>query len=248
MEIKGSSIKNPADLDFYGGRVLKEPSFHSVFLGSFWKGPIGQKQVEHLNSFSEALPKSKYANIWKEYGAGSGDFISSTVSSIAGNKRTFTESSIIEAIEKVRRTEGKVASEGSEPVYTVFLPPGAKLMAPDGSSSFDGLGGYHGSYDDKKGKRIYYAGIAYSLGANGIDFNRTPQDNISIVASHEWSEIVTDPDVNNGKLGWYNEKFGEVGDIPINIGMALKDVWGRLGKYAVQKEWSNKKHQPILKE
>ena len=60
------------------------------------------------------------------------------------------------------------------------------------------------------------------------------------IGSHEWSEVVTDPDVNNGVLGWYDERLGEVGDIPINLGMPISKVFGRVHGFAVQKEWSNK--------
>jgi len=51
---------------------------------------------------------------------------------------------------------------------------------------------------------------------------------------------VTDPDVNNGKLGWYDFKYGEIGDIPLNIGIRPSDAYGRVNGHAVQKEWSNR--------
>ena len=127
-----------------------------------------------------------------------------------------------------------------ETVYTVYLPPGAELRASDGISSYDGMGGYHGSFLDENDIPVYYAAITYSQGANGVPFTPKSLDNITIATSHEWAEAATDPDVNRDTLGWYDKRFGEVGDIPINIGLPSKEVWGRLDGFAIQKEWSNK--------
>jgi hypothetical protein len=125
-----------------------------------------------------------------------------------------------------------------KPFYTVF-PPNTTLVAPNNATSRDGRR-LPRLFDLPNGKRAYYAAIAYSKGSNGIDFTGKAKENNTIVASHEWSEAVTDPDVNNGKLGWYDNRYGEIGDIPINIGMDLDDLYGYVNGYAVQKEWSNR--------
>src|SRR5207237_1239373 len=49
-------------------------------------------------------------------------------------------------------------------------------------------------------------------------------------ASHETAEAATDPDVNYGRLGWYDPQRGEIGDITENNPNALV----RLDGYLVQ--------------
>ena len=141
----------------------------------------------------------------------------------------------------MKRPDGKT-------VYTVFLPPGVTLVA-DGVDSRHGLGGFHGRYTDTaSGKPVYYAVVAYADERNGLRFTNNSVDNISIAASHEWSEAVTDPDVNAAKPGWYDRNFGEIGDIPVNLGYPLSQLWGRVGGCAVQREWSNANNAPVLNE
>ena len=131
-------------------------------------------------------------------------------------------------------------------VYTVFLPPGV-VLTHGTSDSRRGLGGFHGSYVDQAAEEpVYYAAIVHASNGNGVPFTSSPVDNMTIAASHEWSEAVTDPDVNRGKLGWYNKSFGEVGDIPISAGFPLYSLWGRMNGCAVQKEWSNSEQRPVL--
>ena len=79
----------------------------------------------------------------------------------------------------------------------------------------------------------------YAKDNNGIPFSKNPHDNVTIAASHEWSEAVTDPDVNRGMLGWYDKNYGEIGDIPILLERDFSKMWERLNGLAVQKEWSN---------
>src|SRR5262249_38585053 len=146
-------------------------------------------------------------------------------------------------------------SAGDQEVHTIVLPPGTILS--DGSAdSTQGLGGYHGSYNDPAtNKPVYYAVIVYGQGNNGIDFDGNPQDNLSIVESHEWSEAATDPkvaDVNRGApaqgtLTWYDNQYGEIGDIAINISRDpnLADVWGKVDGFAFQNEWSNKQNKEL---
>jgi hypothetical protein len=115
------------------------------------------------------------------------------------------------------------------------------------SDSRKGLGGFHGSYVDAATKKpVYYSAIVYANEGNGVPFTKNPIDNMTIAASHEWSEAVTDPDVNRGKLGWYDKRFGEIGDIPIMMGFPLSSLWGRMNGCAVQKEWSNSEKAPVL--
>ena len=104
------------------------------------------------------------------------------------------------------------------------------------------------SFNYPNGKKTYYAGIVYSDKNNGVQFSGNSLDNVTIAASHEWSEAVTDPDVNNGRLGWYDKHFGEIGDIPVFLSGAASTVYKRIKGFAVQKEWSNRLNKAVIKE
>lgn len=230
----------------HNGRVLTDPAFSSIFAGGFWQTKKGLAEKRYHDNFAEDILKSDYTKIWSEYGVNEGSFKGSSVNA-AKNLPERVGAAEIESLIQKMLTARSIPSADGKTVYTVYLPPGIILESPDGASSLDGLGGFHGSFDLKSGKRVYYAALVYSQGGNGIPFTDSPKKNISIIASHEWSEAVTDPDVNNGELGWYDERYGEIGDIPLNMGLPLKSLWGYVDGYAVQKEWSNKDNRPEVR-
>lgn len=123
-----------------------------------------------------------------------------------------------------------------------------------------GLGGYHGSIHAKHGSKtdtVYYAIGVYSEGANGIVAFDKPWKNICATFYHELCEARTDPDVEdairagntpaaNKFIGWYSNKGGEIGDIPMeeagaNLGAVMKEVKiaGSSAKVPIQLMWSN---------
>lgn len=240
-KISSYNINNPdIHLTYRGGKLLKNPSFSSIFLGKYWLTERGKSDKEFQDKFAGDLIKGPYTHIWKEYGVKKGKFIGSTVFPEQSKNQTIDDSKIQKIVwEEIKNN--KVKNESVDTIYTVYLPPGKILEAPgEEITSLDGLGGYHSSFDLPNGKRIYYAALVYSAKENGIDFTGKSKDNITITASHEWTEAVTDPDVNNGKLGWYDNRFGEIADIIISIGTPIKQAYDYLNGYAVQKEWSNR--------
>jgi hypothetical protein len=232
-------------LHYYGGKILKSPSFISLYAGGYWKTSEGMKERATLNGCSQSIPTGPHTSVWREYGVAAGTFSGSADVSVSPSKRTITERNIQSMVASAIRSAGIKRPDG-ETVYTVFLPPGIALMH-GASDSRRGLGGFHGSYMDRaSGKPVYYAAIAYASPGSGVPFTSNPIDNMTIAASHEWTEAVTDPDVNRGRLAWYNRNFGEIGDIPIALGLPLNTLWGRIQGCAVQKEWSNSQGGPAL--
>lgn len=225
-------------LENFGGRLLRNPKFLSAFLGNFWQSPAGSNERAYHDRYAKYLVQSDYTSVWKQYGINKGTFIGSTVVAPPRIASTITDNGIQQVIKKALAS-GALKVTDPETVITVYLPPNVTLES-HGVSSRDGMGGYHGSFDLPTGQRIYYAALVYSKGDNGIDFTGTPRQNIGITASHEWTEAVTDPDVNHGTLGWYDRLYGEISDIPINLGLPLEKVFGKIGRYLAQKNWSNK--------
>lgn len=229
----------------FGGRIIEDPRFVSLYAGQYWSTPQGKADRKHLNYCSKTVPQGPHSTVWEEYGVNPGTFLGSASVSLPKNKRQISERDVQNLVAQSLK-QSRVAQPDGNTVYTLFLPPGLVLTHGE-SSSREGLGGYHGSYVDPSTKKpVYYSAIVYTDKHNGVQFTDKPLDNITIAATHEWSEAVTDPDVNRGKLGWYDERYGEIGDIPITMGYPLESLWGRMKGCAVQKEWSNSEQAPVL--
>jgi len=231
------------DLTYRGGKVLKNPVFQPIYLGDYWKTEKGAADRKYNDGFVKEVVTSKHQDLLAQYGVGKGGSQPSVV--VNGAPTRVTQADVIALVQK-QLSSGAV-KPGPETVHMVVLPPGAVLDAGGGVDSTKGLGGFHGSYVDASGKNVYFGVVAYSEGRNGIDFNGNARDNLTIVESHEFDEAATDPDVGNGKLGWYNSRYGEIGDLAVNSGLVpldqahVRDEHG----YEVQVEWSNKDHKFI---
>ena len=223
----------------FGGKILSNPSFFSVFLGKFWKSPTGRALQDKVTTFADVLFYSKHMDVWKQYGVKDAHFLGSSSIANTTQPKTISDAQIQTRLWTDLQA-GKLPKADGNTVYTVYLPPGTILNAPGGGTSEEGIGGYHSSFDLRDGGRVYYAVIVYSEGQNGANISGKPLDNVTITSSHEWAEAATDPDVNNGRLGWYDRTYGEVGDIPIRIANSRDDIFDMVNGYAVQKDWSNR--------
>jgi hypothetical protein len=233
------------NLQYNGGAILPNPNVADIYVGGYWQTGPGQSDRSYNDAFSGDIVKNPaYNSLWAQYGVGQGSFLGST--NVGCGTPSVVTDSDIQRIVLNQKMSGKFG-DNPQTIYTVYLPPGTVLQTPDGPTSLDKIGGYHGSFRGPDGKPIYYAAIAYGQGNNGIDFDGNPRDALSIVASHEWTEAATDPNVSDanrgvaGALGWYDQNYGEIGDIPMALSTdpRLRDVWSRLDGFAVQKEWSN---------
>ena len=221
-----------------GGKVLTAPEFQPIYLGNYWKTPAGAADRTANDAFAHEVVTSNHQSILAQYGVGKGTAADSVVVKAMAPK-TFTHDDVV-ALVKQQIAAGSV-KDGPQTVHMVVLPPGTVLK--DGNAdSTQGLGGFHGSYVDAAGKSVYFGVVVYSDKNNGIQFDSNARDNLSIIESHEFDEAATDPDVENGKLAWYNNKYGEIGDLAVNSGLVpLDQAYGRdSGGFAVQAEWSNK--------
>lgn len=233
-----SSSAAAPHLEYYGGKTLANPVLVPMYIGAYWNSESGKGDRRYFDRFASYLGGSKFFSVLKQYGIERSKFGGSELVSSAKNP-TLIDDRGIQKLVRAEIAAGRAGKPDSENLYVVYLPPGTVLNAPGGYSSRQGVGGYHSSFLLDDGSRAYYAAIVYADSGNGIAFTSSPRDNVTIAASHEIAEAATDPDVNQGTLGWYDEQYGEVADIPIEMGYSPSQVWGRLGRYAVQKQWSN---------
>ena len=120
-------------------------------------------------------------------------------------------------------------------IYSVFLPDGVTLSTPFGNSC-QAFGAYHDELAGVNNTKIIYALMPRCQG--GID-------SLTISASHEFIEAVTDPHpetdpgyqlVDADHIVWEFAPGGEVGDMCEFVGQAAQQL---VGNFYVQRTWSN---------
>jgi hypothetical protein len=130
--------------------------------------------------------------------------------------------------------DGKIKKSNlDDTIFNLILPSGTVLTL-DGSSSLEGLGGYHGSVQIKRGGKqitLYYSANVFSLmqgrRENGIVAFNKPWGNV-VALYHDINEFRTDADVrgaiqteNNDLLGWMSRSGRECGDQPMFAAKSL---------------------------
>jgi hypothetical protein len=124
------------------------------------------------------------------------------------------------------------------------MPPNVEVIDQNGATSEEDFAGYH----------------AYASGSDGFAYAVIPFDQnladpslMTVVASHELAESVTDPEPGDGTLAWYDDQNGEIADIVLSLFAAGQiDTSGLLDEldasdgtvYLVQKVWSNQANAP----
>ena len=77
---------------------------------------------------------------------------------------------------------------------------------------------------------------------------------MTMYASHELAEAVTDPEPYDNTVGWYDDYYGEIGDIPATLysdnQISINDLVDELDApdgtpYLVQKSWSLQDNAPV---
>jgi len=97
-----------------------------------------------------------------------------------------------------------VPAQNPNSLYFVFVPSGVTVTL-QGQASCQAFCGYHNSPDGK----LFYALVPYA-NCQGCQFTASVLDSMTVVASHELCEAITDPVPGQG---WYDDANGEIGDI-----------------------------------
>ena len=234
---------DPAPLDdlmFHGGKTVPQMEFQNVYLGETTDYPAGD--IDSIDAaISRAMRDRKLNNVISQYFLGSSmscDVRSSFV--VEEPKVQVIDEPDVQAKIAELFDAGRLGkSDLQTTIFNLVLPPGTELRLGE-SSSFQGLGGYHGSlHVQRGGKRItlYYSANVYSqmitsARENGIVVFDRPWKNVVATLYHELNEFRTDADVNdaiqtgsNDFLGWMSRFGQECGDQPIATAAALSQVF-----------------------
>src|SRR5258708_5687988 len=237
---RGISPDPLEDLIFHGGKIVPRMEFQNVYLGGIasWK----QSDVSSIdNAIHLAMCDRRLNNVMAQYFHGTALSCDMRVSFVLDDVRPRRlDEPGIQAIvaslydgKLIKRTDLDTA------IFNLILPSGSVLKL-GGSSSTDGLGGFHGSLHIRRGGKkitLYYSASVYSEiqasgRENGIAVFNKPWKNVVGTLYHEINEFRTDADVNdaiekdnNDFLGWSSRAGHEVGDQPIFAAADLKQVF-----------------------
>jgi hypothetical protein len=226
---KITAAANPK-FSWHGGPIVANPQVFSSFWGPTWTKPANQKRATRLNQYLKDLLQSKYMNILTQYGVGQG----------AGAGGSFIKSTFVNDVppaltdKKVARIIQQGIDNGTFPepgkptnnVLMIFLGEGIAINDPASdlvlcNPIHDSAFGYHSFFKTTKGHPFYYS-IVPSLNKTCITATCPSDADCSLhlsedqeqrqtqVASHEFAEMVTDPQLN----AWFDASTGsENGDI-----------------------------------
>ena len=134
-------------------------------------------------------------------------------------------------------TAKKVPAPDDDTLYMIYFPSNINPTGPGGSSCVSGgsFCAYHSSYALSGGQNVYFGVMPDTPDDCSPGCGPSGFTGLTDVSSHEMIEAMTDPDVGQNNVAWYDDQNGEIGDICATGAdeTAVVDTW------TVQKEWSN---------
>jgi sugar lactone lactonase YvrE len=232
-------------LRYYEGKVQTEPSVHVVFWGSNWNGTAAKElREQYLLKLYSGLANSAYQGILTQYFQPNGSalqyitqhvsvesFIDERETAPGGTTSTEVNDERIQA-EAHYAVEHQHWARGLNSQFVVVPAPGSKYE----SKFLGGFCAYHGDVSESGTTSTYTFvpdAVEEPFRANCIGYDENANGNrvTSMLASHEYSETVTDPLLN----AWRDTEGFEIGDICSHVPGTneLPDgAW-------VQGEWAN---------
>jgi hypothetical protein len=218
---------------YNSGPVITSPVLYTSFWGALWSDSDHQTAAQRLNQFAQDLLNSNVMNVLSQYGVGSGNGSGSFgQASFAANVPNQLTDSNIQNIIQSSINSGLIPeppANNTSQVFIIFLDEnsevndpnlGVVMCEPSGDTAF----GYHNGFTTAAGNPFYYgvipalddACIQNSCGGGSgctLQLSQTQEQRRTQVTSHEFAEMVTDP---NPPTGWYDQSdpnSGECGDI-----------------------------------
>jgi hypothetical protein len=217
-----------ARLVYNNGPLITQGQVFTIFWGSAWQQASHSGLIAEVNGFFDFVLASELIDQLTEYSVaqyqiGPGKRIGTLTLANPDVKSSVDDSAIQQLIEQ-QISAGKLPKANANLIYFVFLPSGV-TVTQRGAASCKVFCGYH----DAISNQVFYAVMPFP-DCSGCSSSLASLDALTVTASHELCEAITDPIPGQG---WYDDANGEIGDIC---------AWQtkKIGQYTVQKEWSNK--------
>jgi len=225
----GVSASPQDDLVFRGGKVLPQMGFQNIYLGR--ANDFAPGDIESIDdAITRLLRDAELKKIIQQYFVGKQVSYDVAPSVILDENRPneMDEPDIQNKVIDLFDRNLILGSDHDRTIFNLILPPDTVLKL-NGSTSRDGLGGYHGSVHFARGgqtRTLYYSANVYSAirsgRRNGIPFFNAPWKNVVCTLYHELAESQTDPDVNDAIrqndlrfIGFNSNTGEEIGDQPL---------------------------------
>ncbi len=213
---------------YNNGPLISQVEVFTIFWGSGWHQASANPLIAKINDFFDFILTSALMDQLAEYDVpqysiGHGKRTGTQTISDPDVTATVDDSGIQKMLEQ-QVAAGALPKSNANLLYFVFLPSGV-TVTQGGSASCKVFCGYH----DATAQQIFYAVMPFP-DCSGCSAHLSAFDALTVTASHELCEAITDPVPGQG---WYDNQNGEIGDI---CPWQTKKV----GQYTIQKEWSNK--------
>jgi hypothetical protein len=206
---------------FHGGAVLAHVEVQGFYYGADWQNNstyLGQ--TVYLEGFLKNIVSSSYMDMvgGAGYGAGRGGWSGGKIAQRNLDKTRYLTDAQIRSDLLVSITGGVLEQPDANRLYVIFVEDNVAVSTDFGNSRH-GFLGYHGAFAGRVASGtadIHYAVIPYPGGSvgNASQWWLGALDTMTLAASQELAEAVTDPDMSYKALGWYDsQQNGEVGDL-----------------------------------
>jgi hypothetical protein len=218
-----------AKLTYRGGPLITSVEVFAMYWGAGWEKAPASELGLRIGQFLGDIVSSALIDQLAEYnvpgyriGHGKLSGILNVTTPAPGS--SVDDSAIQSMVQNQITSNSAVPKPGPNTLYFIFLPPGVQVTQ-GGSASCQVFCGYH----DSIASQTFYAVMPYP-GCPGCTGGMDVFNALTVTASHELCEAITDPIPGQG---WYDDQNGEIGDF-----CAWKTK--TLGAYTVQMEWSSK--------
>lgn len=218
-----------ARLTYRGGPLIAAVDVFAIFWGQAWQTSPQSQLMSSIDEFYRFVVGSALLHELNEYSAGGtdigpGTYAGSAILTTTQRRKTVSDATLRKRLKAEIASNPAFPKPGPNTLFMFHLPAGVTAVAGK-SKSCSSFCGYH----DAIGTNIFY-GVVPSPDCTGCLNGMPVLDAITVAASHELCEAVTDPIPGQG---WYDDANGEVGDIC---------AWQtkKLGAHTVQLEWSNR--------
>lgn len=203
--IRKAAPAAPPQLNYHGGPLLANPEVTTIYWGSAWGSDPLRPEMDAFFDFivtSSLLAQLAEYNV-PGFTIGKGKHVQSvTISSDPANP---LDDSQIQSMLNSLIADGTVGRPNANSIYFFFLPSGVTVTL-QGEASCQQFCGYH---------NLSSSGVVYAVDTyddcQGCQFvSGDTLASSTVVASHEFCESVTDPQLN----AWFDDNTGEeIGDI-----------------------------------
>jgi hypothetical protein len=225
-------------VSFFGGNLLPQVQAQALYLGNEFSSAPARTAPATLDAFLKDLTGGPYLQALARagYGVGPGSAVAGAVDNTALTVGSTISDAFIRARLQADVSSGLLQAPNSNTLYVVYVEPDVAVNLGLGQGTTQqGILGYHTAFLGANGAPIRYAVVVSPGGAAGnstLPEAAAAIDQLTAVTSHELAEAVTDPDVNsnvnNGRLGWFDPRRGEIGDITENNPSAFVRLDGHL--------------------